>query len=978
MSLHSRIVIVAAGCLIAGCLQQPEGERPGFVRQIDWMERGVWLKVDTHVHTKFSDGSNTVSEVAAKAIEHGCHVIAIADHGDWNLSAAGPEYAEQIEVARRQFPSLIIIAGLEWNVPPAAGDLHATVLVPPGPDEFLNLQTLKEKFDDYERDPHERPNAADALRWLAEEVQVGDVAPVVILNHPGRKAKSSCELAAHIRQWRALNDVVVGFEGAPGHQKTAPFGSYQGEVELTDRWDPAVGVGDAWDELLAKGIDVWGAHTSSDFHSANIDYWPGEFSGTWLYAPDRTAEGVLKAFRAGSFFAAHGHIVRDAQLSVRAEGLPRPAYAGESIQLPKGAPATVRLDCQIPDRDWQGSANRLDGIELIAVTPQGARVLAVLAPESPQASLVETIEVPSEGVVLRARGRRREAGDGNLQFYTNPLRIEALPPIATAPAMGVDSRTILRRATGGLIAFLALCALASALRSRRRGIRIVGNRHGPNRQSHEGTNAAVLNVRAVGQSFDRPFSAVSPLSVPKRRHYAALAGFFIVLAIYGSLVPLNYRYLPLAEAVERFRAIPFLQLSIEHRADWVANILLFVPIGFCTLGMLQVDRRLSATMWAGQFLFVVAGCTALSVAIEFTQLWFPPRTVSQNDIVAETLGGFVGGAIWLWAGPALTNWVRLYTGSTEPRQRFHRMLDLYLAGLCVSSVMPLDLTINLAELYRKFEQGRIQLIPFSHAYGSWGEAAYLLTTTMLLFIPVGVWSATVLVRRGRQVRSNAGALLICFLVAAGIEAAQLLVYSRHTSSTDVLLGILGGGLGIVLARSWYGQMGSLAETACQRLHRNAAFWLFWAAAYSLFLTALFWAPYEWTNDSQVIKQALADFWCVPFSRLYWGTEYHAFMHILRQLLWFAPLGVVLAKAVACVPAAGRSRSVLLIVAAGGIISVSAFVELGQALLPSRYADITDVGLSSLGGLGGLLIAIQLFQLQQQPMNRPAKAGQSSL
>src|SRR4051794_17970772 len=83
------------------------------------------------------------------------------------------------------------------------------------------------------------------------------------------------------------------------------------KAQSVDRWDPAVArLGDAWDTLLAGGLDVWAAHAPSDFHNADPndlnDYWPGQFSETWLYAPERTHAGALRALRAGTFFAAHG------------------------------------------------------------------------------------------------------------------------------------------------------------------------------------------------------------------------------------------------------------------------------------------------------------------------------------------------------------------------------------------------------------------------------------------------------------------------------------------------------------------------------------------------------------------------------------------------------------------------------------------------------------------------------------------------
>ena len=113
-----------------GCQQPSAPPRAQFVRTIPWAGRGVWLKADTHTHTKFSDGGHTIAEVVAAAERHGCDVVAITDHGDDDLRAATPEYLAALQAARQQHPRLLILGGLEWNVPPWGGSEHATVLVP--------------------------------------------------------------------------------------------------------------------------------------------------------------------------------------------------------------------------------------------------------------------------------------------------------------------------------------------------------------------------------------------------------------------------------------------------------------------------------------------------------------------------------------------------------------------------------------------------------------------------------------------------------------------------------------------------------------------------------------------------------------------------------------------------------------------------------------------------------------------------------
>jgi hypothetical protein len=228
--------------------------------------------------------------------------------------------------------------------------------------------------------------------------------------------------------WRAVNDLVIGFSGAPGHQGTKPIGSYKYKETPIDRWDPvAARVGDAWDTLLQQGLDVWAAYAPSDFHTEALsdlaDYWPGEFSETWVYAPERSAAGVLRALRAGSFFADHGRIVREVELAVNTAGLPRAAGAGETISVPPGATLEAQVTFQVPPTAWRTGPNHIDLVELIGIDQSGAKIVAQGAPETTGAALTYTGRVPPGGLVLRARGFRILETGTRLAFYTNPVRI---------------------------------------------------------------------------------------------------------------------------------------------------------------------------------------------------------------------------------------------------------------------------------------------------------------------------------------------------------------------------------------------------------------------------------------------------------------------------------------------------------------------------------------------------------------------------
>jgi hypothetical protein len=171
-----------------------------------------------------------------------------------------------------------------------------------------------------------------------------------------------------------------------------------------------------------------GGRADSDFHNNSPtglnDYWFGQFSETWLYVPERSANAVLQAYRAGSFFGIHGHIARQVELTVEAEGLPRRAYPGEVVALPAGKPITVCVNCIVPDQDWQGQPNRVDVVELIGISGNSASVLTKTSLSPEGVAQFDGLEVPQGGLALRARGRRLNVDGPDLLFYTNPIRIQ--------------------------------------------------------------------------------------------------------------------------------------------------------------------------------------------------------------------------------------------------------------------------------------------------------------------------------------------------------------------------------------------------------------------------------------------------------------------------------------------------------------------------------------------------------------------------
>lgn len=429
------------------------------------------------------------------------------------------------------------------------------------------------------------------------------------------------------------------------------------------------------------------------------------------------------------------------------------------------------------------------------------------------------------------------------------------------------------------------------------------------------------------------------LSNNSQRVLWALAITYLIFVIYGSLVPLHFVPVPFNQAIERFKQIPFLDLGIGSRADWVANLLLFIPLSMLWGQIFLSKQKTFSPLFIR--LLLLGTLTLLACSIEFTQIYFPQRTVSQNDIVAETLGGvlgLVGQALW---GNRLQNLIGSLWEKENQASRLNRLLHAYLFILLIFNVLPLDLTISPVEIYHKWTEGKVVLFPFAGLKGSFFENIYETLTDIIIWIPPGIlW---MLSRR----KSLGQVVLYGLSASVAVEAAQLFVYSRVSDITDILLACVGAALGALFSLT-------TKQLQLTTSKPKPSFWFALWIVWLICIFGIFWFPFDFRMTHFSLSDTLADITRIPFETYYYGTEFHAINELLRKIGFFLPGGLLWGLMVSA-KQKNNTKSPLTVIGLLTVGIVAFGVELGQVFIPTKTADITDVFLEFFGGLLGLFI-----------------------
>lgn len=361
-----------------------------------------------------------------------------------------------------------------------------------------------------------------------------------------------------------------------------------------------------------------------------------------------------------------------------------------------------------------------------------------------------------------------------------------------------------------------------------------------------------------------------------------------VFIVYGSLVPLQFQAVPLDAAWQRLIDAPLLQVGLEGRADWIANGVLYLPFGL--LGCLALSGR------SGRPARAVAAALAswllalaLAGAVEFTQAYFPPRTVSRNDLLAEAVGALLGVLLGLGSGPYLHALLASLAGGGHfLRGQLGRV---YAVAFVVLALFPYDLLLSAAEWTQKLHNANVAWL-MTRGDPPIGTATMLakLLAEALTAMPLGAWWAAA--RLGARPTPDPGlpwgpVLLRGAVLGATVELLQLGLGSGVSQGLSVLTRAVGFAAG-VLAWQRAGALHVESLRAAMRRVTGPVLLLY------LPLLALHhgWGAGGWLALDSALQRLDTEVHFVPFYYHYFTTEMRAVVSLAAAVASYAPVGLL--------------------------------------------------------------------------------------
>jgi VanZ family protein len=388
--------------------------------------------------------------------------------------------------------------------------------------------------------------------------------------------------------------------------------------------------------------------------------------------------------------------------------------------------------------------------------------------------------------------------------------------------------------------------------------------------------------------------------------------------------PAGLHFVPLdpAEAWKTFRATQFFDNGSDQRPDWIANLLLTMPLGFFAGGV-AMSRRDMASRVPGVVLALLL-CLAFVFAVKYAQLFFPPRTVSLNYIVAQSLGVCIGMAAFPLILARASALARL-----DDRARLKLLLDLAVVGFLAFALFPFDIVLSASDLNARLGELSDSMIAAPWPERPAGVRAVLAAAAFASAMPLGMRLA---MRRDKPTLPRVAAVGTVWMILLFAASALMLSTSASLATMALRVGGIVGGAGVL---KWLSSQNiERSRLALARLVPLLAVAYLLLLAYVQDLLQPHWrTPAE--ALASIDPRAMLPLW-----HYYIVTKAHAAQDLAAHAAMYAPIGIMAWLR------AGHGRGGAWKV---GLLAalLALFVETARGLLPGREPDPDAVVVAAL-------------------------------
>jgi VanZ family protein len=449
-----------------------------------------------------------------------------------------------------------------------------------------------------------------------------------------------------------------------------------------------------------------------------------------------------------------------------------------------------------------------------------------------------------------------------------------------------------------------------------------------------------------------------------RSRYALAAVLYALLVAYAStfvgVAGPHFVQIDPSEALHRLIQVPYVENGSDQRSDWMGNLMMLAPLGFLVTGWLSPDARTS--IWSAPGAIVL--CFLYIVAVKYAQLFFPPRTVTLNYIIAQGLGATAGALLFGVSQQSLTR----LRDSMAGLESLRLVLWIYTASLILFLLMPLDFALSVDDFIAQLDR-----LPDSFTAIS-GEGRPLIVRTVVILggivamMPVG--AMLTIVERGRVYvgRTTGDATWFGLCAMIGVYAATCLVLSGSPSLVAIGFRTVGIALG-----AWI--MHWLTRRDPNRIRHDLGRLVPWVVPVYLVTVAAVngLLSFEWTTPSEAARSFYI-YGLLPLFNYYIVTKPQAAKNLIGHAILYAPIGVMVwlrakhegGKAAAFVLAA----------------LLSALVEAGRFLRPGLVPDINAIPLAGFAAWAAVAVMPMLWRMLSAvaiavPVMVPLRSGDTT-